>query len=102
MVESLAEAAEARAAFKLPKKLVEDLDRFVMTYIDLWIDRCRCTTTITNLPLPSLPFHVQYTQQHKNSVATLDGGLQLADVKVAGDGTRKLVLEITSGAGKPG
>ena len=33
------------------------------------------------------------------SVATLDGGLQLAEVKVAGDGTRKLVLEITSGPG---
>ena len=33
MIESLAEAAEAKAAFKLPKKLVEDLDRCVTTCI---------------------------------------------------------------------
>lgn len=33
------------------------------------------------------------------SVGTLDGGLRLAEVKVAGDGTRKMVLEITSGPG---
>lgn len=61
MINALAEATGANnAAFKLPKRLVEDLDR----------------------------------------VATLDGGLRLAEVKTAGDGTRKLVLEITSGASK--
>lgn len=78
-----------------------------MHYIDEicgWIDRQVEMArppyhTSCLLALRSHSSHIS-TQQHKNSVATLDGGLRLVDVKVAGDGTRKLVLEITSGAGK--
>lgn len=49
---------------------------------------CRSIPKLTGCALQSL-----------SRVATLDGGLRLAAVKVAGDGTRKLVLEVTSGPG---
>ena len=34
MIESLAEATEAKAAFKLPKRLVEDLDRCALMFVN--------------------------------------------------------------------